>query len=169
MTTRYSVSKATRTVPVSKSRDALIDADLAEEALKYNWSRSDGYACHAKLGMMHRWVMGVGRRKHPGYLVVDHINHDRLDNRRCNLRLVTVQENARNQPTNKKRNPKRTSADDVMVRIMLSRSEKALIKSVSARAGLNMSTWMRHECLRLAKEILQAREKQHEAIPGRST
>lgn len=42
---------------------------------------------------MHRMVMGLN--KGDG-LVVDHINGDGLDNRKCNLRVVTVKENSVN-------------------------------------------------------------------------
>ncbi len=50
---------------------------------------------------MHRVVTGAKDPKRP----VDHINHDTLDNRRENLRIVTTRENTSNQ----KRKPKCTS------------------------------------------------------------
>lgn len=40
---------------------------------------------------LHRCVMDA-----PYGMVVDHINHNTLDNRKCNLRIVTNQENVRN-------------------------------------------------------------------------
>lgn len=40
---------------------------------------------------IHRFITDA-----PDGMVVDHINHDTLDNRRCNLRVVTNQQNIRN-------------------------------------------------------------------------
>jgi hypothetical protein len=40
---------------------------------------------------LHRFLL-----EPPRDLVVDHINHDTLDNRRCNLRICTIAENGRN-------------------------------------------------------------------------
>ena len=40
---------------------------------------------------MHRFIMNP-----PDNMVIDHINQDGLDNRKCNLRICTVSENARN-------------------------------------------------------------------------
>lgn len=42
---------------------------------------------------MHRLIMAP-----PRHLFVDHINNDPLDNRRANLRLCTLQQNAMNAP-----------------------------------------------------------------------
>ena len=41
---------------------------------------------------MHGLIMGVPKKP----FVVDHINHDTLDNRRSNLRIVTYSENCKN-------------------------------------------------------------------------
>jgi len=50
-----------------------------------------------KIGL-HRLIMG-----NPKNMVIDHINRNPLDNRKCNLRICTIQENLRNQlrPNNK--------------------------------------------------------------------
>lgn len=48
---------------------------------------------------MHRQIMGIGpgvRRDSAATPVVDHMNHDPLDNRRENLRVCTQSENAQN-------------------------------------------------------------------------
>ena len=68
----------------------LIDSDVAEDVLKSNWNKSlDGYV-HGyrneigKTVRLHRYLT-----KAPFGMHVDHINHDKLDNRMENLRVVT--------------------------------------------------------------------------------
>jgi HNH endonuclease len=55
---------------------------------------SKGYACVSTPGevqLIHRLIL-----RPPAGTVVDHINSDKLDNRRCNLRICTVQESNQN-------------------------------------------------------------------------
>jgi hypothetical protein len=80
----------------------LVDDDVYELVGRKKWRRdTKGYAV-SSLGWvngkkmedkLHRLVMGLS----PGDgLVVDHMNHDRLDNRRQNLRVVTNALNKQN-------------------------------------------------------------------------
>ena len=93
-------------IPLTQGKFALVDDADYDWLVRYEWqalketnsglwyaSRSywvDGRTYGFK---MHRQIMGLskgdGKR-------VDHINGDRLDNRRCNLRLATHAENCRN-------------------------------------------------------------------------
>lgn len=64
------------------------------------WKNAGYYMCnrpHKKPCIkMHRFIMNCPRDK-----VVDHINHDTLDNRKQNLRIITQFENNQNQQNNK--------------------------------------------------------------------
>lgn len=87
-------------VPLSKSYHALIDAVDAEEILAYNWYFAGRYAMRVegprrkrKYVYMHRQLLNP-----PAGLEVDHINGDKLDNRRANLRLCTRSQNTANRP-----------------------------------------------------------------------
>jgi hypothetical protein len=74
---------------------ALVDDDLIPMLSNFSWFvASHGYAhCNvgAKKVQMHRMIMGAKTAD-----VVDHINGDKLDNRRANLRFVTKGQNAQN-------------------------------------------------------------------------
>ena len=65
----------------------------------YWWIKTkDGYTYHyAKKMTMHRLVTNC-----PKGLEVDHINHNTSDNRKCNLRICTHQENMMNQTHRRK-------------------------------------------------------------------
>ena len=77
---------------------AIVDPSDADGVSKFAWfkSRKDGYArtkiSGGRLVSMHRWLMW----DQPRHLVIDHINGNRIDNRRSNLRAVTGAENGRN-------------------------------------------------------------------------
>ena len=83
-----------------QSIDILIDDDCYEELSQKTWHiSSHGYAAsrygygrkNSKIRYMHRIVTGC-----PDGLVVDHINGNRLDNRKENLRCVSIRENSMN-------------------------------------------------------------------------
>lgn len=78
---------------------ALVDEDLVEELGSMLWSvNRAGYAVDGRGISMHRYV-----NKTPKGSLTDHINRVTLDNRRCNLRTVTAQQNAWN---TKRRKPR---------------------------------------------------------------
>jgi hypothetical protein len=88
-----------RIIPTTRGRFALVDEADFELVSRFKWYCSlSGYAiAHVREGgrqraiAMHRLLMSPAPN-----LYVDHINHWRRDNRRCNLRVVTPQVNRLN-------------------------------------------------------------------------
>jgi len=92
-----------REIPLTQGKVAIVDDEDFEELSKYKWHASRGrhtfYAIrtlgkhpHMQTIHMHREIL-----KPPLLLLCDHINHDGLDNRRCNLRICTYSQNLWNQ------------------------------------------------------------------------
>jgi len=92
-------------IPLTQGKFALVDDEDFEYLNQWKWHTStNGLTMYAtghepkangvqKTIIMHRLIMGL---KHGDGLVIDHINHDGLDNRRSNLRICTQKENMRN-------------------------------------------------------------------------
>ena len=75
---------------------AIIDLEYIDSIKNYKWYLAqDGYVCNPKIGRLHRYIMNPSDK-----LVVDHINHNPLDNRRENLRVCTIQQNSMNRSVN---------------------------------------------------------------------
>lgn len=77
--------------------NALIDVDDYETVSKYKWCYSNGYArckVNNKTTLMHHLILG----KPPEGMVIDHINGNRIDNCKNNIRFATFQQNSQNRP-----------------------------------------------------------------------
>lgn len=80
-------------------KELIIDTEDLEKVLKICWIMDkNGYGCGKdiqthKMVSMHRYILNVTDRD----VVVDHINRNPSDNRKCNLRTCTPQENSWNQ------------------------------------------------------------------------
>jgi hypothetical protein len=89
-----------------KSGESVVfDVEDLSVFLKYNWHfHHQGYAFTRIRRNGVRHVLWLHRliNKTPTGLQTDHINGDRLDNRKCNLRTVTGAENQRNRLKNKR-------------------------------------------------------------------
>jgi hypothetical protein len=102
------LAEGARLLPLSQNKFAIVDADDYDRLNQYKWclsktphtnyamrrtkgKRAKGRRAKRKTIMMHRVITNT-----PPHLVVDHINHNGLDNRKQNLRLCTRAENSRN-------------------------------------------------------------------------
>lgn len=64
---------------------ALVDEEDFDTVNQYKWHINNrSYAHNSIVGMMHRFLMHPSENE-----VVDHINHNPLDNRKCNLRVCS--------------------------------------------------------------------------------
>ena len=94
-------------IPLTKNKCALID-DRDSHLLNYKWYYDQGYArkslwvSEGKIIpiLLHHTILGCPLNK----FQIDHINGDKLDNRRNNLRIVTKRENMSNLPIHRSKN-----------------------------------------------------------------
>ena len=84
----------TKSIPLTKGKIALVDDEDFVELSKHKWYFTNEYAARkndkipSRHIFMHRVIMNT-----PDGMETDHINGDKLDNQRCNLRLCTRSEN----------------------------------------------------------------------------
>ncbi len=102
-----------KTIELTQGFVTIVDNEDYEELMQYKWCASrtsPGYAKALRAAprdadgkthhvYMHREIMNA-----PKGMVVDHINHEPLDNRRANLRVCTHAQNLANQ--HKQRGPR---------------------------------------------------------------
>jgi len=93
---RTAVAPKSAFIKLTQGKEAMVDEEDVEGLCRLSWHfkkhRSGGYAASAEGISMSRFLL----RAAPGE-IVDHINHDTLDNRKSNLRIVTNQQNQFNQ------------------------------------------------------------------------
>jgi hypothetical protein len=96
---KYRFGYAYRLIPLTQGKFSKVDPEDYEYLIKHKWrTRKYPHTYYAirtiqknnkrKIKLMHRIITNA-----PKGLLVDHINHDGLDNRKANLRLVTAREN----------------------------------------------------------------------------
>lgn len=126
----------------NKTADALVDDDDHERYGLLRWHLSDrGYAVRRAAGQdgkkkttyLHREIM-----KTPAGLFVDHINRNRLDNRKENLRNVTWAENRNNSSGHR---------DNKIGLHNISYSEKRKIYRVRFQENKKTAYYSQHETL----------------------
>lgn len=72
--------------------ETLIDAEDVGRVQRHRWfMQGKGYVQSQDMGLLHAFIIGAV----PGR-VTDHINKDKLDNRKANLRIATLSENGYN-------------------------------------------------------------------------
>ncbi len=93
------VAGRAKLIRITKGKTTLVDSDMYEEANSRYWHYGAGYAMASlprprvsnNALKMHSWI-----NQTPDGFQTDHINGNRLDNRRCNLRTVTASQNRMN-------------------------------------------------------------------------
>lgn len=88
-------------IPLTKCKFALVDDEDYDYLMQWKWRFSGKYAVRSehktrKTIFMHRVVNNT-----PNGLQADHINNDKLDNRKENIRFATSGQNSRNKPKNR--------------------------------------------------------------------
>src|SRR5688572_21984799 len=81
-------------IPLSQGFFAKCDDDMFDFLMQYKWHYNEGYAKTWYKGeriRMHRLILNAA----PG-MNVDHIDHDKLNNQKSNLRLCTTTQNNQN-------------------------------------------------------------------------
>lgn len=88
----------------------IIDLDDFDKIRKIPYWGAAWYKCpscyyikaeiNGKSILLHRYILGIEDK----YEVVDHINHDTLDNRKINLRVTNIQNNSRHREKKNKNN-----------------------------------------------------------------
>ena len=90
-------------IKLTQNKETIIDNEYYQLLNKYKWQyhhtgdviRGEMRNGKYKILSLHREIMNAVKGEQ-----VDHINHNRLDNRKCNLRICTKQQNSFNRKGN---------------------------------------------------------------------
>lgn len=149
-------------IPLTRGKFAIVDDEDFEYLSQWKWHcTSAGYAARrgprcsrhpaGPMILMHRQIMQARPAKY-----VDHINHDRLDNRRSNLRFATGSENGYNRS-------KQANSTTGIVGVCFSKRERKYKSYINVdKKRLHLGT---HVTLEDAREAVDAaRQRMHGAF-----
>ena len=93
-------------IETNKGEKILVSIEDYEHLKQFKWTHNNSYIVgyvNNKSQRIHRYIMIelVGHKELTRHNFIDHINGNKLDNRRENLRIVTVEENNRNKTKRK--------------------------------------------------------------------
>jgi hypothetical protein len=94
MTKAHGGASMAQSIPLTQGKFTLVDDEDFEKLNKFKWYFHDGYAIRqvkGKIVRMHREIANT-----PIDMLTDHINGDKLDNRKVNLRPCTTAQNVQN-------------------------------------------------------------------------
>lgn len=83
-----------RHIKLTRGKFAIVDDGDYGKLNKHKWCHSNGYATRrsgGKIIFMHRVILNVAKGAE-----TDHKNHNKSDNRRCNIRICTKSQNNQN-------------------------------------------------------------------------
>ena len=86
-------------IPLTQGKFTIVDDGDFEYLKNFKWSFAKGYAVRnnkIKGNFRHLFMHRIILKPSPK-MFTDHINHNKLDNRRCNLRECTMSQNLMNQ------------------------------------------------------------------------
>ena len=85
-------------ITLTQGKETIVDDDMLEYLSQWKWHYNDGYVCRniatengQKKIRLHAFIMGT-----PCGMDTDHADGNKLDNRKCNLRICTRSENRKN-------------------------------------------------------------------------
>lgn len=90
-----------KTILTKKGKEILVDESDFEYLNQFTWGICSGYArttIRGKHHLMHRLLLNLETHKE----ITDHVNHNKLDNRRINLRACNHSENGKNRKSSGK-------------------------------------------------------------------
>ena len=106
-------------IPLTQGKFALVDEEDYEWLNQWKWHYNNGYATRNQWDpitkkqikiLMHRLIM-----KSSEDMQVDHANHNTLDNRKSNLRIVSYSNNLKNRKGKNKNNHLHKNNDPLML------------------------------------------------------
>jgi hypothetical protein len=96
----YYENKGDCIIEFNKVGETIVDKEIYYDLIKYKWYLNNYGYVHANINnqmiKLHRYIMN-----YTGNNYIDHINNNPLDNRKCNLRIVTPAQNMMNQSSSK--------------------------------------------------------------------